>query len=99
MSLSSRLADGISELQRRRGLVYFQQGRARLVQSDGGFAEYDVRGSTSYSVTLAIEGDILYCGCSCPYFDDREDPCKHIWAAILDCERSGALEAGERVLM
>jgi hypothetical protein len=98
MSLSSRLAGGVSDRVRRRGLDYFRQGRARISQSDGESVECVVRGTRNYAVTLSIEHDVLYCACTCPDFVNREEACKHVWAAILDCERSRALAAGVRVL-
>ena len=97
MSLSSRLAGGISDLQRRRGVDYFRQGRANAVRSGDDAAEYSIRGTRPYVVTLSIEDDILYCACSCPYFAEREEACKHVWAAILDCERTGAPAGCARV--
>jgi len=98
MSLSSRLALGVSDRARRRGLDYFRQGRARVARSDGESVEYVVRGTRQYAVTLSVEHDILYCACTCPHFVDREEACKHIWAAILDCERGRVLAASERVV-
>ena len=98
MSLSSRLAVGVSDRARRRGLDYFRQGRARVTQSDGESVDYIVRGTRQYAVTLSIEHDVLYCACTCPYFVDREEACKHVWAAVLDCERSRVLAASERAL-
>ncbi len=98
MSLSSRLAIGVSDLTRRRGLDYFSEGRARVARSDGETVEYVVRGTRHYAVTLSIEHDVLYCACTCPSFVDREEACKHVWAAVLDCERGRVLAGSERVV-
>ena len=98
MSLSSRLAVGVSDRARRRGLDYFREGRARVNHSDGESVEYLVRGTRQYAVTLSIEDDVLYCACTCPFFVDREEACKHVWAAVLDCERGRVLAASARVV-
>jgi superfamily II DNA or RNA helicase len=84
----------VSPRARTRGLDYFREGRAKVVSSDGESVEYAVRGTRRYAVVLSIEKDVLYCACTCPFFVDRQEVCKHVWAAILDCERSRVL-AGE----
>ncbi|HEX4825829.1 MAG TPA: DEAD/DEAH box helicase [Candidatus Polarisedimenticolaceae bacterium] len=88
MSLSLRLENGISEIQRRRGLDYFQRARARIAFVDGPHALAIVRGTEEYAVSLALEGASLHCSCSCPYFVKNVEPCKHVWAAILEADRS-----------
>ncbi|WP_435022533.1 SNF2-related protein (plasmid) [Tundrisphaera sp. TA3] len=51
-----------------------------------------VRGSLPYRVELFREGDSIQAGCSCPYFEDRYETCKHIWATLLAAEAQGYLK-------
>ena len=45
----------------------------------------DVYGTEVYCVTLRYDAGTLWAGCTCPFFDDRLELCKHIWATILEC--------------
>jgi superfamily II DNA or RNA helicase len=44
-----------------------------------------VRGSDAYHVRVQYEDHELLAECTCPYFADRFDVCKHIWATIVVC--------------
>jgi superfamily II DNA or RNA helicase len=98
MSFSSRLHGDISELQRRRGALYQAQRRARLMRVDGGALKFVVRGTQSYGVDLRVEDDVVFASCTCPYFGENAEPCKHIWAAILEGERAGRFDDASRVV-
>ena len=50
-----------------------------------------VRGSEWYQVHLTRFGDEILASCGCPYFTDRNDFCKHIWAVILAADAQGYL--------
>jgi len=45
-----------------------------------------VRGSRLYEVMLRYNDHVLLVACTCPYFDDRFELCKHIWATLIECE-------------
>jgi len=44
-----------------------------------------VRGSEMYQVKVYYEAHDLFAECTCRYFEDRFDVCKHIWATIVVC--------------
>lgn len=47
------------------------------VNSSSGYDEYQVR------VLLGKNGNIITEDCTCPYFEDNFEPCKHIAAVLL----------------
>ena len=40
-----------------------------------------VRGGRNYRVEINRDRDAFRASCDCPYFTDRGEICKHIWAA------------------
>ena len=50
-----------------------------------------MRGSETYSVRLACSENRLGLACECPFFFDKGQHCKHIWAAILAADEQGYL--------
>ena len=54
--------------------------------------EAAVQGSESYRVELSREGDKIQAECSCPYYVDHLEACKHIWATLLAAEAKGQLQ-------
>jgi superfamily II DNA or RNA helicase len=50
-----------------------------------------VRGGRNYRVEIARDREGFRASCDCPFFSDRGQICKHIWAAII--------EADERTLL
>lgn len=89
MRLSQVLASYVSAGTRKRGESYFRSGAVQDLTSDAGGIEATVLGSDHYLVRLVPSADMLAGSCTCPYFDDGFEICKHIWAAILAAEASG----------
>ena len=50
-----------------------------------------VKGSEPYEVLLKLSGSKLAISCTCPYFLDQGQTCKHLWAAILTADEQGYL--------
>ena len=46
-----------------------------------------VRGTEDYRVDVTRHDDRFTASCTCPYFTDRDEICKHIWAVMLAAER------------
>jgi superfamily II DNA or RNA helicase len=90
MSLASTLATFVNAKVRKRGVHYFRGRRVRLTACGPEKAEATVSGSSVYRVLLDRDGQALEASCSCPYFS-RNEPCKHIWAAILAVDAKGGL--------
>ncbi|MEA5172475.1 swim zinc finger domain protein [Xanthomonas fragariae] len=85
--LLQRLADSRSYA---RGLAYFEQGRAVLVQATEGRVAANVRGSENYRVTLEWDGTLLQGECDCP-IGRGGDFCKHQVAVAFAWARGQAV--------
>ena len=86
MKLSQAIASQVSSGSRTRGLAYISSGAVLEVREHASGVEAIVRGSDNYRVRVEIEHDLLRASCTCPYFLDRLEACKHIWALVLTCE-------------
>ncbi len=86
------LSSDFNKVIRKRGLDYYHRGKVRLTEfdpGDPGRVLAFVQGTRRYTVQLEFVGlDVTY-SCSCPYFFDREEPCKHLWAVLLKLDKSG----------
>src|SRR6266851_3017152 len=89
MQLSQVFASSVSSRSRSRGEWYFRSGAVEHLTSCGGIIEATVMGSEAYSVLLQPSDDMLSGSCTCPYFADHLEICKHIWATILAAEARG----------
>jgi hypothetical protein len=76
---------------RERGQQYFREHRVRIRSGTSTTLEAEVRGSETYSVRLACSENRLGLACECPFFFDKGQHCKHIWAAILAADEQGYL--------
>jgi len=73
-----------------RGRGVFDSGAVKVLDASPSHLRGSVTGGSEYDVHLTVEGNALLIGCDCPYYEDR-GPCKHLWAAILEADRRGAL--------
>lgn len=83
MPLATILGMHFSVGVRQRGYQYFREQRVRIRYSHTSELGAEVRGSEYYQVMLQWTGGRLAVLCSCPYFMDEGQPCKHLWATIL----------------
>jgi superfamily II DNA or RNA helicase len=91
MGLADALARDVDERTRVKGSRYFLGGAVRAIEGSGEHVTATVRGSEYYQVHLTRFGDEVLASCGCPYFSDRNDFCKHIWAVILAADAEGYL--------
>ena len=91
MGLADVLARDVSERTRIKGNRYFLGGAVRSIEGSDTHVTATVRGSEWYQVHLTRFGDEVLASCGCPYFTDRNDFCKHIWAVILAADAEGFL--------
>jgi hypothetical protein len=63
----------------------------KILAGNSATLEAEVRGSQRYSVRLACSSDNFRMACSCPFFIDQSQHCKHIWAALLAADEQGYL--------
>ena len=75
-----------------RGKEYFDRGAVRILFADQEFVSAQVSGSRDYDVDLEKEREGLVYSCDCPYFEDRLEVCKHIWATFLALNKKGLLD-------
>jgi superfamily II DNA or RNA helicase len=86
MQLTRALEALTSPTSRRRGLEYFQAGAVLHYDPQPTFVYAVVRGSENYVVRIELTAGAVRGTCSCPFFHDRLEPCKHIWAVALMCD-------------
>lgn len=86
-TLAAAVRPEILPASRQRGDSYFYAGRVQKIEATSTRHRAIVRGSRTYTVTLALNATSLEVSCTCPYFVDSSEPCKHIWATILDADR------------
>ena len=93
VSLASAVQAGVSQRTRAKGAYYFSAGAVTSLAPGDDSVEAVVIGSLPYAVGITREGDGFTATCECPYFVDRVEICKHIWAVILaaDSYRNGPL--------
>src|SRR5688572_16698262 len=89
MRLSQVLASQVSTRSRTRGAQYFFAHAVTSLEMTDGRVEATVAGSDSYRVTIEAASYGLRASCSCPFFRDRFEICKHIWAVVLAAEDRG----------
>ena len=94
--LSVSLTSLVPKMTRERGHGYFVSRRVTLVGGDAWHAEANVRGSRLYDVKLFRVGDEIEVSCTCPYCEEYDEPCKHIWATLLAAEAEGYLKGDGR---
>ncbi len=93
MLLASLLENHFSTSSRKRGSAYFQERQVQIRTGTATELDAVVSGSKRYTVQLKWSRKELSVLCTCPYFVDRGESCKHLWAAILAAEEQGYLAA------
>ena len=80
------LAPFVNVRTRAKGLQYFSSGRVIDITGAEWVANAVVRGTRDYRVELVRDRNRFTGSCECPYYADRAEICKHIWAALLEAE-------------
>lgn len=93
--LAERLRSSVPHRIRQRGNEYWHYGAVELIEIGPDAMEASVYGTEEYAVGLYWLPDegLLEGNCTCPYFYDRLDICKHIWATVLAADAKGHLSA------
>jgi superfamily II DNA or RNA helicase len=91
--LIKALSPHVSSRTRAKGLDYLRSGRVIEIAGGEWTAHAVVRGTRDYRVDLLRESgtDRFTASCECPYYTDRAEVCKHIWAALLEADQRGLL--------
>ncbi len=85
------IAPSVSARTRAKGFAYFESGRVIDINGAEWVASATVRGTRDYRVDMVRERHRFTGGCECPFYADRAEVCKHIWAALLEAEERGLL--------
>ena len=90
----------VSARTRAKGTDYFRSGGVFEIGGGEWSAHAIVRGTRDYRVELRRESgtDRFTASCECPYYTDRGEVCKHIWAALLEADQRGLL-AGDGTIL
>jgi len=90
----------VSGRTRAKGTDYFRSGGVIEIGGGEWSAHAIVRGTRDYRVELRRESgtDRFTAACECPYYTDRGEVCKHIWASLLEADRRGLL-AGDGTIL
>ena len=94
MSLASKLAFQVEKKTQWKGYQIFNSHGIRVLQTKPYTFQTMVTGNGSYEVDLLYEEGSLVVHCTCPAYD-QYGPCKHIWAAILEADKQGALPGAQ----
>jgi len=92
VTIPKKVAATFSPPLRSRGDDYVREGRVHVQHADAAVVRGTVEGSSgTYDVVIrAIPGDRLELHCTCSYAQEYGN-CKHLWAAIVTCDRAGIL--------
>jgi superfamily II DNA or RNA helicase len=90
-TLAQVLAPFVTERTRAKGYGYHITNAVRIVHASSDAISADVRGTQPYAVELMREDEGFVASCECPFFVDRVDICKHIWAVVLTADSEGLL--------
>lgn len=91
--LAQALQHDVSHQTRVKGAHYFRRGLVRDVKRTERGVAATVSGTFDYRVTIDHESGGFVGSCECPYFADRGNVCKHLWAVVLAPETEAALAA------
>jgi superfamily II DNA or RNA helicase len=96
-SLSGRFFNQVDRLSQERGRQYFLRGAVSYIEGDARSVSAGVQGTRLYAVRVSLDKHVIRASCTCPYFEREQNPCKHLWAALLAAEQSGFLSGVENI--
>lgn len=103
MTLAQALTSDATPTTRARGSGYFAQGAVVHFDPQGSMVYAVVHGSEDYVVRVELTGRDARCTCTCPFFSENLELCKHLWAVILTCDARRVLQPpdglGRRITM
>jgi superfamily II DNA or RNA helicase len=95
LSLAAALSPQVPAKMRERGAEYLRKGLVRLTTCTQERVAARVLGTATYDVDLTRAENVVWAECSCPFCEDREEICKHIWATVLAADTRGGLRDGK----
>jgi superfamily II DNA or RNA helicase len=94
MPLASRLSLQFEQRVQSKGFGLFRERAVRVTEETTKRLAAIVTGGRPYEVRVTYDENRLLVSCDCPYFADFAQ-CKHLWAAILEADRRGALQEAQ----
>ncbi len=91
MALTTQLEYYFNKKIRQKGHFYYKGGAVDIIYGNEEEVEAKVFGTDTYDIYLYRKDDTVYASCSCPYFQNEMEACKHIWATLLSVEKKGYL--------
>ena len=94
MPLLEEFAPDFDRSVQARGREYFRRGAAKIGERGKRYFDATVQGTQKYDVHVGWDWDEYdepEYECSCPYFQENGELCKHLWAALLQADRDGLL--------
>src|SRR5688572_14290432 len=92
VSLAEALEQDFSRNTRAKGEDYYYHGAVTSISESRDQVTATVYGTRAYQVTIQREKEGFIGACECPYFLDRFEVCKHIWAVVLAADAAGLLQ-------
>ena len=80
---------------RQRAAPYVGTGAIQILKSSATELAARIQGTEPYVSAYELRYENLIYGCSCPFFQDRLEPCKHLWALALEASQSPLIRAAE----
>ena len=90
--LARYLTSSVPQAIRAKGFRYHRMGAVVAISGGEWTAHAIVRGGRNYRVESARDREGFRASCDCPYFTDRAQVCKHIWAAIIEADERSLLD-------
>jgi len=97
MSLTTMTAFLFDRTIRSKGEALYSSRRIHVDSTGPDHIHAQVQGGDLYQVRIAKYDQGLEVWCDCRYFEDY-GPCKHLWTAMLEADRRGALDSVREVL-
>jgi hypothetical protein len=91
ISVAQRVSRGFPGPACLAGFALYAKNLVGLVAAGDGDVEATVKGDRTRKVRVRVERDALAIGCSCAPSSLDAPSCKHVWATLLEIDRSGAL--------
>jgi superfamily II DNA or RNA helicase len=92
MHLTSALAPVTTQSTRSKGERYFHSHAVVHFDPQASMVYAVVSGTEDYVVRIEVAGAEIRGTCTCPFFDDRLEPCKHLWAVALTCDARNVVQ-------
>jgi superfamily II DNA or RNA helicase len=96
VSLAEALQEDFSPGSRAKGERYYHNGAVSAIAGTANAVTATVWGTRAYHVKIEREKEGYIGSCECPFFLDRFEVCKHIWAVVLAADSHHFLQPADQ---